>query len=314
MSLSPIKQLLREFSQDKVGQLSAAFAYGAIFSIGPLLLVVISTISFIFGTQAVEGRLFSEIAGTVGAETAKIIQDAVASTHQSGSGITAFVIGTAGLLIGAAGITSQMQSSFNSILGVVPDPKGGIKRAIYVKLKNILLVLLGGIAVAASVIASTIIVGLGEKIQEELGTPALVLELLNNVASLAVLVMILYLVYRVLPDVRIPRRLVLKAAVGVALLFLFGKIVLGIIIGNNGTASAYGAAASLVTLLLWVYYSGQILFIGAEGIKIYGQNHSLAFRPKKYNLKRTTLHIDSDSFRGRLIEAWARGFQRKSRK
>lgn len=309
-----IKQVLEAYTQDKIGQLSAAFAYGAIFSIGPLLLVLISAVGFIFGEQAVQGKLFSELSGIVGAETAETLQKAVAETHQSGGSTIALVVGTAGLLLGAAGITSQLQNSFNTILGVVPDPKSGLKRTAYVKLKNILLVLLGGLVVAASVVASTLIVGLGDRVQSELGIPAVVLELLNNLVSLSIMMLILYLVYRVLPDVHIPRLLVLKTAFVIALLFLLGKIILGFIIGNNGTASAYGAAASLVTLLLWVYYSGQILFIGAEGIKVYGQNHYLTFKPKKFSLKRTTIHVDSDSLKGRLIEAWTRGYNRKIRK
>ena len=138
----------------------------------------------------------------------------------------------------------------------------------------------------------------------------MVLELANNLLSLAILTSILYLIYRVIPDVVVPKRVVLSTAAVITTLFVIGKIVLGIIIGRNGTASAYGAAASLITLLLWIYYSGQILFIGAEGIKVYGNLHSLDYRPKKFNLKRTTIHIDGSHGAAALTGAWVRGFKK----
>lgn len=305
-----IKSVFQSFGKDKVGQLSAAFAYSALFAIGPLLLVLVSIIGFIYGERATQGQLATQLSGIFGPDTAKTLQNVVAHTHQSGGGVLALVIGIIGMLLGAAGITTQLQSSFNTILSVVPDPKGGIKRTIYVKLKNALLVIAGGIVVAASLVISALLVGLGTRIQNQIGTPPLLLELVNNLLSLGILTSILYLVYRVVPDVIIPRRVALSAAALITILFVIGKIVLGIIIGRNSTASAYGAAASLITLLLWINYSGQILFIGAEGIKIYGKIHSLQYRPKKFNLKRTTIHIDGSHGVTGLAGAWVRGFKK----
>lgn len=305
------KQFLAQYNQDKIGQLSAAFAYGALFAIGPLLLIIISVAGFIFGDQAVRGTLFSQLTDVMGAETAQTIEDAVAATRQSSSGITAFIIGTAGLLLAAAALTSQMQNTFNVIFSVVPDPKAGLKRTVYVRLKNISLVLLGGLFVAASIVVSTLIFGLGDTINDNLNLPAVTLEVLNNFVSFVILATITYFIYKVLPDVKIPRNMALLAACAVSLLFLLGKILLSVIIANNGAVSAYGAAASLVTLLLWIYYSGQILFIGAEGIKLYATNHDIIFKPKKYNLRRTTIYLDGDSRISRLAQAWDRVFKRK---
>lgn len=271
------KQIIRAYGQDKVDQLSAGFAFGALFSIGPLLLVLISVAGFIFGERAVQGTLFSQIADVVGPETAAALQKVVAQIHQSGNGVAAFVVGTAGLLLAVAGLTSQLQSSLNTILGVTPKRQGGLKHIVYGKLEHITLVVLGGMVVAATVLASTLLVSLGSTLQSTFGAPVFMLELFNNFAALAVLVVLLYLMYRIVPDTTIPRRLAWQAAGIVGLLFLLGKVVLGIIIGHNGTASAYGAAASLVTLLLWIYYSAQIFFLGAEGIKVYGRSHG--FRP-----------------------------------
>jgi membrane protein len=314
LKTSTVKQLLQEFSKDKVSQLSAAFSYGAIFSIGPLLLVLVSVVGFVYGERAAQGKLFSELSGSLGPSTARTIQNVISHSHKTSSGILALILGIFGMLLGAAGITSQLQSSFNTILGVVSDPKGGIKRTIYVKLKNIFVVLLGGLVIAASLVASTVILGYGQKLRHSLGIPAFTLELLNSLVSLSVFMLMLYLLYRTLPDVVLPRKIVLVTSLGVSVLFLIGKIVLGIIIGRNGTTSAYGAAASVISLLLWIYYSGQILFLGSEAIKVYGFNHSLSYQPKKFSLKRNTVTIDSESFGGKLIESWLRGFRKHNEK
>jgi membrane protein len=312
--LADLKQLLKGIGNDKISQLSAAFSYGAIFSIGPLLLVLISIVGFVYGERAAQGRLYTELSGTLGASTAKTIQSVVIHTHKSKSGIAALIVGIIGLLLSSAEITSQLQNSFNSIFEVVPDPKGGIKRTIYMKLKNVLLVLFGGFIIAASVIASAIIVGLGKVLKQKLGIPSIGLEALNSILSLGLFVLLIYLLYRTIPDVIIPRKIAVTAALGISLLFLIGKIVLGIIIGRNGTASAYGAAAALVTLLLWIYYSGEIIFIGAEAIKQYGLNNAVTYAPKKFNLRRTTLTVDSKNYSGRLLDAWIRGYHKNNDK
>jgi membrane protein len=312
--LKLVKQLLGEFSHDKAGQLSAAFAYVATFSLGPLLLVIISVVGFIFGQKAVEGSLFSHLSGTLGTSTARTLQTVVAHTHRSNHNSLALVLGMVGLSLGAAGITSQLQNSFNTIFNAVPDPKGGIKRTIYVKLKNILIVIIGGVAAMVSLISSALIIGIAKKAQSGTSIPAFPLEVVDTFASLMVFIAILYFVYKVIPDVRIPNKIALTASFYVSILFVIGKLVLGIIIGRNSTVSAYGAAASLVTLLLWIYYTGQILFIGAEGIKVYGLNHALVYEPKKFNLKRNTITIDSKGQKAGMVEAFMRGVRKNSTK
>jgi membrane protein len=310
-----VKQVIKEFGQDKVGLLSAAFAYVAIFSIGPLLLVLISVAGLVFGDAAANGNLFAHLSGAIGPSAAKTVQSAVAHAHQSGGNGVALAAGIVGTLLGAAGLTTQLQNSFNAIFNVVPDPRGGLKRLVYVKLKNILLVIVAGLAVIVSLVISTLVSGLGDRVKQYVNVPPFGLEALNNLASFAAFVLILYLIYKVLPDVRIPSKVALTASAAVAALFIIGKVALGFIIGRNGAASAYGAAASLVTLMLWVYYSGQILFIGAEGIKVYGFNHAITYEPKKFNLKRHTIHVDNAKLANKLVEAAARGFKKgQSRK
>jgi membrane protein len=299
-----LKRVFTEFGKDKVGLLSSAFAYTAVFSIGPLLLVLVSMVGFVYGREAAQGQLFNQLNGTVGPDTAKSLQNLVAHTNSTGKGVVGLVVGAIGLLLGAGSLTAQLQNSFDIILRAQADPKAGIKFTIYTKLKNIGVVMLGALVALASVVLSAIISAAGKGV---------LLELLNAGVSFVVFVMVLYLIYRFLPDVRIPRGLALKTAAVVSLMFLIGKIILGLVIGRNGTAGAYGAAASVIVLLLWFYYTAQILLMGAEGIKIYAEDHRLALPAKRFTVKRKTLDVNAKKdLRGRMLEAFARGYKSKS--
>jgi membrane protein len=304
--ISFLKRVFSEYGQDKVGQLSAAFAYVAVFSIGPLLLVLVSIVGLIYGKQAAEGQLYGQLASAVGPDTAKTLQSVVAHSSQTGAGVSALIFGIVGLILGAIGLTSQLQNAFDTIFRAAADPKAGIKFTVYTKFKNILLVMLAGAVAIGSVVLSALIAALDK------GTG---LEILNTLVSFLIFVVILYLLYRVLPDVVVPRLLVLRAATLVALLLLASKVILGFVIGRNGTASAYGAAASLVVLLLWFYYTAQILMLGAEGIKVYGESHKVEFKPKRFAVKIKELNVYSKGdLRGRMLDSFARGYKTKSQR
>jgi membrane protein len=309
------KKVISEFGIDKAGTLSAAFAYIAIFSIGPILLILISLAGFVLGEKAASGQLFTQLSNIVGADAAQSIQNAVAHTRQSHVGVIAFILGIVGTILAAIGLSNQLQNSFDIIFDAVPDPKSSIKRTIYTKIKNILLLGCAGLVVIISVVLSTIVSILGDKLKDQYNFPAFAVESMNTVLSLLIFIAILYLIYKVLPDVFIPKKIILSTAVVVGALFMVGKVILAIIIGHNSTASAYGAAASIIILMLWFYYSAQILLLGAEGIKVYGDNHGLVYKAKRYTLKRRTLKVDlQDNLLGRSIEKFAQGYKKASKK
>jgi membrane protein len=165
--------------------------------------------------------------------------------------------------------------------------------------------------VIVSVVVSALVSGLGQRLHAHFGVPAFAIESLNTGVSLLIFIGIIYLIYKVLPDVYVPKKIVLAASLYVSLLFIISKIVLGIIIGRNATASAYGAATSIIVLLLWFYYTAQILLLGAEGIKVYGDNHALVYKAKKYTLKRRTINLDlKDDLKGRALEKFAQGIKK----
>jgi membrane protein len=309
------KQVLGGYSEAKAGVLSAAFAYFTIFAIAPLLLVIISIVGFFLGEKAANGQLFSQISDIVGPAAARTIQNAITHTHESGAGTVALIVGIFGTILAAVGLANQLQNAFDTIFDVVPDPKSGLKRTIYTKLKNLVLLAGTGLVVIASVVLSTVVSALGHRLRDHFGVPAVAVESLNTVASFIIFVAILYLIYKVLPDVFIPKKIVLTASITVSLMFVVGKIVLGVIIGKNATASAYGAAASLIVLLLWFYYTAQILLLGAEGIKVYGDNRALVYKAKKYTLKRHSIDIDiKNGLAEKLIRQFSIGFKKRSNK
>jgi membrane protein len=308
-----LKQVLSEFGENKVGVLSAAFAYTAIFAIGPLLLIIVSIVGFIYGEKAASGQLFSQLSGVVGADAAQSIQNTIAHTHQSGANILALILGIIGTLLAAAGLSSQLQNAFNIIFDAVPDPKSGIKRTLYTKIKNIVLLIGAGLVIIVSIVLSTVVSALGHRLQNTFNLPPVAIELLNSGVSLLIFIGILFLIYKVLPDVYVPKKVTLAASVVISLLFVIGKIVLGLIIGKNSTSSAYGAAASVIVLLLWFYYAAQILLIGAVGMKVYGDNLALVYKTKKYTLKRRRVNLDlDDNLKGRLIEKFIIGYKKSS--
>jgi membrane protein len=309
-----IKQVFEAFSADKGSQLSAALAYTGVFALAPLLIVIISVAGFLFGQKAAEGTLFANLTDVVGPKTADVIQHAIAHTYQSSHSGLAFAIGLIGSLLAAGALTAQLQNSFDTIFAVVPDPAGGIKRLIYTRIKNAITLVIGSLIVAASVILTAILSAAGARLGDHIGMPPGTLQVINILASLLVFIGLLYLIYRIIPDVRMPKAIVWWTAAIVGLLFLVGKVILGWVIGQNGTASAYGAAASLVTLLLWFYYTGQILLIGAEGMKVYANNHDIVYTSKRYTLKQKTINIKTkNNLAGRSTEKFARGFTKKIR-
>jgi membrane protein len=310
-----VKKTVEQFGEDKGSQLAAALAYTGVFALAPLFVVIISIAGLLFGQRAVEGRLFSNLADIVGAPAAASIQHAIAHTQQSGHSLLGLVVGIVAALLAAAALTGQLQSAFDTVFAVVPDPRAGIKRIVYVKLKNAILLIVGSLIVAASVVATAVLAAVGTNVSNRLGMPKATLQIINLLASYVVFVVVLYLIYRVLPNIKMPRSIVFWTSAMVGVLFLIGKIILGWVIGHNGTASAFGAAASVITLLLWFYYTGQILLIGAEGMKVYANKKGIQYKSKAYTLKQKTINISAkNDLRGQAAEKFARGFTRKIRR
>jgi membrane protein len=255
---------------DQAPTLGAALAYYTIFSLAPLLVITISIAGLAFGREAAEGQIFDQLRGLLGEESGRAMQVIVQNASQEPkTGVLATIIGFALLLFGASGVFGQLQTSLNAIWGVQPKPGRGILGIIHDRILSFGFILVVGFLLLVSLLLTAAISFAGQRFGEMIvGMEALV-QLLNTILSLAVITLLFAMMFKFLPDAKIAWRDVWIGAFITALLFTIGKFALGVYLGRSGVASSYGAAGSLIVLLLWVYYSSQIVFFGAEFTQVY---------------------------------------------
>jgi membrane protein len=273
-----LKETAKDWSEDKAARLAAALAYYTIFSLAPLLIIIIGIAGLVFGRQAVQGQLVGQIQGVVGQQGAQLIQTMIQGASKPSSGIIATVIGAVTLLVGAMGVFGQLQDSLNTIWEVKPRPGRGFLAVVKDRLASFLMVLGIGLLLVVSLVISAAVSAFGQEAGRLLGSSA-VAQVLNFLVPFLVITLLFAMIFKVLPDVEISWREVWVGAAVTALLFSVGRILLGLYLGRAGTTSAYGAAGSLVIVLLWIYYSAQILFFGAEFTQVYARRYDRQIEP-----------------------------------
>jgi len=267
---------------DKAPKLGASLAFYTMFSLAPLLVIAISIAGFIFGADAARGELVGQIEGLIGTEGAQVVQTALKNTNDTESGIIAIVISFVTLLIGSTVVFAELQESLNIVWRVKPKPERSIiKGLIKDRIQSFALVITTGFLLLTSLIISALLSGLNNFISDKfIAVPFYILDVINLVISLGIIYLLFAMIYRILPDVHIRWKDVWVGALVTALLFVLGKYLIGIYLGTSTLGSTYGAAGSLVILLLWIYYSAQILFLGAEFTFIYATHIGPGYRPK----------------------------------
>jgi membrane protein len=258
--------------EDKCSRLGAALAYYAIFSIAPLLIIFFGVIGIIFGNDSHQA-LMAEIQRFVGPTAGRALSATIKASALHGGGLWPTLVGTVTLIIGAGGMFAALQDALNTIWGVAPDPKAGWGIVIRNRLVSFLMILVAGAVLFASLAASAVIQAIGTSMQGVLPLPGWALETANFGVSLALITVLFALVYRVLPDAEIAWSDVWVGAAFTAVLFVGGKFALGLYLGRSTVGSAYGAAGSLVVLLVWVYYAAQIFLFGAEYTQAYANRY-----------------------------------------
>jgi len=280
---SMLKEAFKEWRDVEALQLGAALAYYTIFSLAPLLLVVIGIVGLVFGREAVQGQLVGQIQGLVGRDGAEAIQTMVANAGRNLSGgFWATVLAAATTLFGATGVFTQLQTSLNHIWGVKPKPGEGLKGLLRARAAAFGMLLGIGFLLLVSLVVSAALAAVGNYVLGLLPGAEVVLQALNFLVSFAVITLLFAMIFRFLPDVKIGWRDVWFGAVVTSLLFTIGKTLIGLYLGNSGVASVYGAAGSLVIILLWTYYSSQILFFGAELTQVWARRHGSRIEPDEH--------------------------------
>ncbi len=281
-ALIPVfKETFSDWGEDKAPRLAAALSYYTIFSVAPLILVVVAIAGLAFGREAAQGQIADQIRQVVGATSAKAIQDMLANARQPSHGIVATVVGFATLLLGAGGVFGALQDALNTIWGVAPKPGGGFMKMLRDRFLSFSMVLGLGFLLMVSLVVSAGLSAASKFIGGAMPGAPWLWELLNNVVSFSVFMLLFAMIFKVLPDAKVQWRDVWAGAFLTALLFTSGKFAIGLYLGRGSVGSAYGAAGSLVVLLLWIYYSAQILFFGAEFTKAYAKHFGSKISPKE---------------------------------
>ena len=248
---------------------SAALAFYTMFSLAPLLVVVIALFGLAFGAEAVRGEILTQFQGWMGKDAASLVQAILRTAAEPNTNRLAGLLGILTLIFGASGVFVQLQQSLNRIWGVVAKPGAAIRSLLRKRLLSFAVVLGIGFLLVVSLILSTALTALGSYLERRYHLPVTLLHALNILVSFLLITLLFALIYRLLPDVKLGWRDVFLGAVVTSVLFGVGKTLIGFYLGRTGAASAYGAAGSLVVLLSWVYYSALVFLLGAEFTRVY---------------------------------------------
>ena len=266
------RDIFRQWQNDEPFQLAAALAYYTIFSLAPLLLIVIAVAGSIFGREAAQNQVFEAIQGLVGRDGARAIQDMVRHADKEESGSWAALWGIALLLIGAGGVVGQLQASLNKVWDVKPTAASSWTRLIHDRFLSFALILGIGFLLLVSLMVTAVVSAASSYYSRFLPEVVALWPILDILISFAMTTTLFALIYKILPDAYVSWKDVWIGAAITAMLFSLGKLAIGIYLGESTISSTYGAAGSLVTILLWVYYSALIFFFGAELTKYYSTN------------------------------------------
>ena len=254
---------------DNVPRLGASLAYYTLFALAPILIVAITIAGLVFGAEAVQRQVTSEISGLVGEQGGRAIRGMLEGASQrSGNGV-ATAIGLVTFFIGSTGAFLELQTALNAIWRVKPKPDAGIKDMLLQRLLSFGLVIGVGFVLLVSLLVSAGLSALNAYLGSILPEIAVLWQGVNTLVSLGVTTLLFAMIYQFLPDVDLKLRHVALGALVTAGLFNIGKYLIGLYLGTSGVATAYGAAGSVVVLLIWVYYSAQIVLLGAEFTKEY---------------------------------------------
>ncbi len=268
--LDLFKQTFREFEEDKAPRLGAALAYYTIFSIGPLLLIAVAMAGMIFGQEAAQGRISAQLNHVFGATTAKSVEEMIEAAAKPKSGAFATIVGIVTLFIGASGVFGQLKDALNTIWNVEPKAKSGILNLLMTRFLSLAAVLGVGFLLLVALVFDAMIAAVGDSLGRFIGGES-VLQVIQIALSFALATILFAAIFRFLPDLQIAWHDVWFGALFTSLLFALGKWGLGLYLGKAAVGSSYGAAGSLIILLVWVYWSAQILFFGAEFTQVYAR-------------------------------------------
>jgi membrane protein len=271
-----IRRAAGRFSEVRAPRLAAALAYYTVFSLAPLLVIVIAVAGLVYGSDEARSQLVGQLEQHIGPRASDLIETMIQQTSDTGSGVIATVIGVATLLIGATTIFVQLQGALNEIWGVAGDRSRGLTSLLMTRLRGLGMVLVLGLLLLVSFLLQAVLNVVMSNFAGVLPGGEWLWYLLNQLLTLALVATVFAGLFKVLPDVDLHWGDVWTGAVLTAVLFKIGEVLIGLYLGMSGVRSAYGAAGSLVVLLLWIYFSSQILLFGATFTRMTARGRAVA--------------------------------------
>lgn len=273
---------LFKFFGDGCSAMAASLSFYTFFSLPALLTLLLSVVGRMLDPQQVQHAIVNQVSGLIGTAGAEQVSTIIANAHHSNGFSIATLASVAALAFGATTAFAQLQTALNKIWGVKPDPRRNQIRVFLVKrVFSFGVVITVAFLLLVSLVISTVLSVLGDRLTTMLGTPAFVLEIVSSIISLIVVAFLFAMMFRFLPDARIGWRDVRAGAIGSAILFTLGKIIIGLYLGGTDPGNAYGAAGSLAVVLIWVYYTSMILLLGAEFTEQWAERYGRGIRPEK---------------------------------
>lgn len=289
-----LKNAFIGFDEDKVTKLSGSLAYYTVFSMGPLLIVIISLCGMFLGKEAVEGKIYGQLAGFVGSDTAAQLQEIIKNASLAGKSKVAAIIGGVALLVGSTTVFAEIQDSINDIWGLKPKPKRGWVKFLQNRFLSFSVIISLGFLLLVSLGITAIIDGFSDRLSHRFPQITIIVFYgINILITLGVTTLIFSVIFKVLPDATIKWKDVTAGAITTALLFMLGKLAISFYISKSNVGSTYGTAGSLVILLLWVYYSSIILYFGAEFTKAYAVKYGSNIYPNQYAVTTKTIEVET---------------------
>ena len=293
--LSLFKQTFQEWLQDKAPQLGAALAYYTVFSLAPLVLVLVAIVGFLFRDDpgGAWNKLTQQMSYFLDQSAVRVVQNIAQQASQPGKGLIATIVGVALALFGASGVFGQLQDALNTIWGVKAKPGRGVWG--FLRSRFLSLGMVAGVCflLLVSLTLESVLKAFSHYVQSVLPGGIVIALAVYLIFDFAVVVLLFAMIFKLLPDAKVQWRDVWIGAVMTAILFGIGKWLLGFYLGSGAAGSAYGAASSLITLLLWVYYSSQILLFGAEFTQVYADRAGRGVEPAEYAVRVNTKKIES---------------------
>jgi len=287
LTLKGVWQIIKEagegFYDDKVMKLSGSLAYYTLFSLGPMLIVIIFFCSLFWGRDAIEGTIYGQIKGFVGPDAAMQLQNMIKNAIVSNKGNVAATIGIITLIIGATSVFAEIQDSINTIWGLKPKPKKGWLKMLLNRILSFSIVVSLGFLMLVSLIINGLLEAFSNRLLRMFpDLTVIVFYIINLIITFAVISLLFALIFKLLPDAKIRWKDVIIGAMVTAVLFMIGKFGITFYIGSSSIGTTYGTAGSLVVILIWIYYSAIILYFGAEFTKVYARDYGSRIYPDTY--------------------------------